>query len=203
MKIKILLSLIAFAATAALAQPAAHADGPRFIMEPNYWPKEQSVRRNTYNNLAPAALATVRSGSTPSSSSIIPMPLASIKRPPVQMQMAPVMQPNVMAQLSAPSFNSAFGKPGVLPMTANPNLISMPTQRPVVKTDKVAPSPVILSRSQNGFPKMVKRSAPVKAAPQTQIKNYPTGFESGSTAPSVSGSGMKIEQRVGGKLLPR
>lgn len=200
MKIKILLSLIAFAATAALAQPAAQAS-PRFIFEGTTWRQDHVERRHSYNTLAPAAM--VRAGSTPSSSSIIPMPLASIKRSPVQMQMTPVSQPNVMAQLSAPSFNSAFGKPGTLPMTANPNLMSPLTQRPVVKTHTVAPSPIILSRSQNGFPKMVKRTAPVKAAPQTQIKSYPTGFESGSTAPSVSGSGMKIEQRVGGKLLPR
>ena len=109
MRFKILLSLIAFVATAALAQPAAHADGPRFIMESNYWLKEQSVRRNTYNNLAPAA-ATVRAGSTPSGSSVLGMPLASIRRPPAQMQMAPVMQPNVMAQFTPPAFNTAFGR---------------------------------------------------------------------------------------------
>lgn len=201
MKIKILLSLIAFAATAALAQPAANAD-PRFKFAGTTWRQDHVESRHSYNNLAPAA-ATVKSGSTPSGSSIIGMPIASIKRVPAQTPMASVMQPNVMAQLSAPSFNSAFGKPGTLPMTANPNLMSPPTQRPAVKTHKVAPSQIILSRSQNGFPKMIKRSAPVKGAPQTQIKSYPTGFESGSTAPSVSGSGMKIEQKVGGKLIPR
>ncbi|MBP6746327.1 hypothetical protein KA344_13910 [bacterium] len=203
MKTKNLLLLIAFAATAALAQPAAHANGPRFIYEANTWPLEHVARRHSYNNLAPAA-ATVRAGSTPSgSSSVIGIDLARLKRAPAQMQMAPVMQPNVMAQFTPPSFNTAFGKPGALPMTANPKLMSVPAPLAPAKTHKTVSAPKTFSHSQNGFPKMVKRTRPSNAHPVSQIKSYTNGFESGSTAPSISGSAMNVEQRVGGKLLPK
>lgn len=202
MKTKNLLLLIAFAATAALAQPAAHADGPRFKFPVNYYKiEEPTYPRSSY---VPPVASTVRAGSTPSgSSSVIGMDLARLKRPPAQMQMAPVMQPNVMAQFTPPAFNTAFGRPGALPMTANPKLMSVSAPLAPAKTHKTVSAPKTFSHSQNGFPKMVKRTRPSNAHPVSQIKSYTNGFESGSTAPSISGSGMNVEQRVGGKLLPK
>ena len=202
MRIRILLSLIVFAATAALAQPAAHADGPRFIMEPNYWPKQQAVRRNTYNNynnLAPAA-ATVRSGSTPSATSILGRPLASIKRQ-APMQVAPVMQPNVMAQAAPSAFNPAFGR-AMLPMTAQPQSLPMsPEQPPVAARKMVSPAKTYV-HTQNAYPKLQKRTNSANnIARSNQIKNYNSGFESGSTDPSSFASSVKFEQKVGAKLI--
>lgn len=203
MRFKILLSLIAFVATAALAQPAAHADGPRFKFPVNYYKiEEPTYPRSSY---VPPVASTVRAGSTPSGSTMLGIPLANIKRAAVPAHVTPLMQPNVMAQFTPPSFNTAFGRPGALPMTANPSLKSVSIQTPAVKSQKSVSAPKTFSHSQNGFPKMVKRTRPSNPANaiarSNQIKNYNTGFEAGPTNPSVFGSGVNIEQRVGGKII--
>jgi hypothetical protein len=202
MKFKIILSLVAFATTAAFAQPAAHA-GPRFEFEPNVWKKESIGPRSSWTP-APAA-ATVRSGSTPSASSMLGIPLASIKRAPAPapVHAAPVAQPNIMAQLMPAQFNNAFGKPAAqaMPMTASPNVMAPVAQAATPKTVKMASAPRSLNRSQNGTARLRRPSYPQsRVAHASPIQTYNTGYVPGSTAPSVFGGSSSTTTAVSGVL---
>ncbi|MBP6746328.1 hypothetical protein KA344_13915 [bacterium] len=198
MKFKIILSLMAFATTALFTQTAANAS-PRFEFEPNVWKKESVGPRSSWTP-APAA-PTVRSGSTPSASSMLGIPLASIKRAPAPVHAAPVAQPNIMAQLMPAQFNNAFGKPAAqaMPMTASPNVMAPVAQAATPKTVKMASAPRSLSRSQNGTARLRRPSYPQsRVAQASPIKTYNTGYVPGSTAPSAFGSGHSTTTAVSG-----
>lgn len=200
MKFKIILSLMAFATTALFTQTAAHA-GPRFEFEPNVWKKESVGPRSSWTP-APAA-PTVRSGSTPSASSMLGIPLASIKRAPapVPVHAAPVAQPNIMAQLMPAQFNNAFGKPAAqaMPMTASPNAMQPVAAAAPAKTMKMASAPRSLNRSQNGTARLRRPSYPQsRVAHATPIQTYNTGYVPGSTAPSVYGGSSSTTTAVSG-----
>ena len=195
MKFKIFLSLMAFATTALFTQTAAHA-GPRFEFEPNVWKKEHTGPRSAWTP-APAA-ATVRSGSTPSASSMLGIPLASIKKAPVAP--APQAQPNIMAQLMPAQFSNAFGKPAqqVMPMTATPNAMAPVAAAAPAKSMKMASAPRV-SRSQNGLAHLRRPTYPQsRVARATPIQSYNTGYVPGSTAPSVFGGSSSTSTNVSG-----
>ncbi|MFA7340120.1 MAG: hypothetical protein WC028_25295 [Candidatus Obscuribacterales bacterium] len=202
MKFKIILSLMAFATTALFTQTAANAS-PRFEFEPNVWKKESVGPRSSWTP-APAA-PTVRSGSTPSASSMLGIPLASIKRAPapVPVHAAPVAQPNIMAQLMPAQFNNAFGKPAAqaMPMTASPNVMAPVAQAATPKTVKMASAPRSLNRSQNGTARLRRPSYPQsRVAHASPIQTYNTGYVPGSTAPSVFGGSSSTSTAVTGVL---
>ncbi|CAN5254858.1 hypothetical protein BH11CYA1_BH11CYA1_45240 [soil metagenome] len=194
MKFKITLSLMAFATSAFFTQTAAHA-GPRFEFEPNVW-KNDHVTRHASWTPAPAA-ATVRSGSTPSASSMLGIPLASIRKapPPAPVQQA---QPSIMAQLMPAAFNNAFGKPvpQAMPLTATPNAMAPVAAAAPAKAMKMASAPRV-SRSQNGMAHLRRPSHPASnVAHANPIQSYGSGYAPGSTAPSSFGGGTSSSTSV-------
>jgi hypothetical protein len=198
MKFKIFLSLIAFATTALCTQTAAIA-GPRFEFEPNVWKKESVGPRSAWTP-APAA-PTVRAGSVPSSSSMLGIPLASIKRAPAPVHAAPVAQPSIMAQLMPAQFSNAFGKPAAqaIPLTASPNAMAPVAAAAPAKTMKMASAPRSINRSQNGTAHLRRPSYPqARVARANPIQSYNTGYVPGSTAPSAFGSGASTTTAVSG-----
>jgi len=201
MKFKIFLSLIAFATTAAFAQPAAHADSPRFKFPVNYYKiEEPTYPRSSY---IPPAAPTVRSGSTPSAASMLG-PLANLKKAPAPVHAAPVAQPNIMAQLMPAQFSNAFGKPAAqaIPLTASPQAMQPVAAAAPAKTMKMASAPRSLNRSQNGTAHLRRPSYPqARVARANPIQTYPTGYVPGSTAPSAFGSGYSTQTAVGGKII--
>ncbi|CAN5254980.1 hypothetical protein BH11CYA1_BH11CYA1_45250 [soil metagenome] len=201
MRLRVLLSLVVFAATAALAQPEANAQQARFVFEPHYTRGDHVERRRSYNQLAPLAVqATVKPGSTPKGSSMIGIDLAKLKRAAAPVR-TPAPQPFVQARIAPASFNNSFGKP--LPMTANPKLLSAsPNTMARVKPRAVASLPKSTNRSQNGYPKLVKHATPRNVvASRSKIQSYDSGYTPGSTVPSTVGSGYRTQQNVGGKII--
>jgi len=201
MNFKIFLSVIALAEEG--------GGNARWKFAPNVYKLEQATGPRQHAFSEPP-MQQVRRGATPSASNMLGFNPAQLKKP-VVVAAAPVQpQQNVMSQLGVPNFNNLFGKPTGNATTASANTLPLTAQRPTAGA--IAPSrpavvraPIrhIASSNSNVAGHLRHPAHPhsrMASAGPIQSYGQGVGYVPGSTAPGVSGGGVRTDATVMGVI---